>query len=385
VNQAMTESALLCLVIQNCLFVHHFSTCRLNGGETTVQAQLKLRHGIPSHSYAAEKRPVLPLTLTSPQAHPLSLSPSDIPPLFTGQRSDSLSALRGSATWGLLSGQSLDAGIGQEEERRLGMVQEEKQKIGIGQPQWGRGDGVEGYAGVESVCGKAGDRVYMAILSEFCHQILLVLPICTYRFSDSQPNARPVVVHKFLAAKLMMMLLLRSVLGICMSIHGCTWKFNHDTALALPTACSIFVAHDKNNSYMNLQTASAARHNCIMQKHNKSHHRLSKTEVYGVMRAHGMCGSLCMHALEGAMIHDEPNVCQHTRVTPSPCTMCSKCSPALLQRNSTSLPCLFFSQNASASPSSASSASSSLTILACSPRTHLPHPLPLLLLPLLLL
>ena len=108
---------------------------------------------------------------TDPQIPPLSLSPADIPPLFTGLpqralrenppfaasrqdsllapgdnpralREDSLAALRSRVSWGLGSGQSLG----------LNAVREEGP------------DEVEGYQGVTVLPGRAGEHIYMAIL-----------------------------------------------------------------------------------------------------------------------------------------------------------------------------------------------------------------------------
>ena len=108
---------------------------------------------------------------TDPQIPPLSLSPADVPPLFTGLpqralrenpplaasgqdillapednpralREDSLAALRSRVSWGLGSGQSLG----------LSAVREEGP------------DEVEGYQGVTVLPGRAGEHIYMAVL-----------------------------------------------------------------------------------------------------------------------------------------------------------------------------------------------------------------------------
>ncbi len=108
---------------------------------------------------------------TDPQISPLSLSPADVPPLFTGLphraltenppfaaseqnsllaqddnpralREDSLAALRSRVSWGLGSGQSLGLSADREEGP----------------------DEVEGYQGVTVLPGRAGEHIYMAIL-----------------------------------------------------------------------------------------------------------------------------------------------------------------------------------------------------------------------------
>ena len=108
---------------------------------------------------------------TDPQIPPLSLSPGDVPPLFTGLpqralgetspfaasgqdslpargdnpralREDSLAALRSRVSWGLGSGQSLGLNAAREEGP----------------------DEVVGYQGVTILPGRAGEHIYMAVL-----------------------------------------------------------------------------------------------------------------------------------------------------------------------------------------------------------------------------
>ncbi|KAL0034685.1 hypothetical protein WJX77_002397 [Trebouxia sp. C0004] len=145
----------------------------LNSG-TNAEAQAASQAAALSRPHTADAHMTSPPTHihTDPQIPPLSLSPGDIPPLFTGlsQRplsansfaasrqdsllaqgdnpralgEDSLAALRSRASWGLGSGPNLG----------LSAVREEG------------ADELEGYQGVTVLPGRAGDHIYMAVLRD---------------------------------------------------------------------------------------------------------------------------------------------------------------------------------------------------------------------------
>jgi hypothetical protein len=150
---------------------------RVFNGGTNAEAQASQaasQAAALSRPHTADARMVsLPThTHTDPQIPPLSLSPADVPPLFTGLpqralrenppfassqdsllapgdnlralREDSLAALRSRVSWGLGSGQSLGLSADREEGP----------------------DEVEGYQGVTVLPGRAGEHIYMAILRE---------------------------------------------------------------------------------------------------------------------------------------------------------------------------------------------------------------------------
>ncbi len=150
---------------------------RVFNGGTNAEAQASQaasQAAALSRPHTADARMVsLPThTHTDPQIPPLSVSPADVPPLFTGLpqralrenppfassqdsllapgdnpralREDSLAALRSRVSWGLGSGQSLGLSADREEGP----------------------DEVEGYQGVTVLPGRAGEHIYMAILRE---------------------------------------------------------------------------------------------------------------------------------------------------------------------------------------------------------------------------
>ena len=151
---------------------HCLLHCRAFNGGTNAEAPAASQAAALSRSHTADA------PMTSPPAHihtdphipPLSLSPANVLPLFTGLpqralrenplaasrqdsllapgdnpralREDSLAALRSRVSWGLGSGQSLG----------LRAVREEGP------------DEVEGYQGVTVLPGRAGQHIYMAVL-----------------------------------------------------------------------------------------------------------------------------------------------------------------------------------------------------------------------------
>lgn len=143
-----------------------------NGG-TNAEVQAASQAAALSRPHTADARMISPPTHshTDPQIPPLSLSPGDVPPLFTGLpqralgetspfaasgqdslpargdnpralREDSLAALRSRVSWGLGSGQSLGLNAAREEGP----------------------DEVVGYQGVTILPGRAGEHIYMAVL-----------------------------------------------------------------------------------------------------------------------------------------------------------------------------------------------------------------------------